>query len=430
MTATKPPSVTRSGYSLLVSSWISAALGLAYWFAVARLYDADALGRATAAVSAMLLLASIGTGGLKRGLIRFVPAFGPKVGRFVAQIYAVGTSLSVGLAVVFVIGVGGWSDDLGLLHGSLSGPVLFLAVVAIWSIFVLQDPVLIGSGASGLVPFENAVFSALKIVVVLVGASVFGAETGVLISWGAPALLTAAVVNWWLYRVRFPERARRHSPPSVGLGDVARFAGGEYLAALVWIGAVYLTPLIVIASAGAAQNAYFFLAFQIAYAVFLVSSNICDALVAHAAEDPGGLRELVTHVSKHLALLVVPAVLAIVIAAPWIMALFGEDYRDAATGVLRLLVLAAIPNTVTTVMVALAHIRRLIWVVVVIQLVMAIATLGLVVPLVERSGIIGVAWAWLIAQCISMVLAVALTVWTESANRPSVEPTTSAASPG
>ncbi|MFN8052385.1 MAG: hypothetical protein U0Q22_13145 [Acidimicrobiales bacterium] len=400
---------TWSGYALLLSSVVTSVLGLGYWFVTARLFDAAELGRATALVSAMLLVTSLGTAGLKRGLIRFVPVAGPGTARFVRHVYAVGLAATLVLVGVFLTGIGGWSDGIPMFRSGVGGIGLFAASAAIWGVFALQDPVLIGAGRSTVVPAENTAFSVGKIVVVLVGSAFLGAELSVLLSWVVPAFAATVWVNWLLFRRRFPEMAATPATERLTVVGVVRFAGGEYVAALAWLGAVYLTPLIVLDRAGATANAHFYIAFQIGYALFLVSSNITDALVAHSAEAPHELWNRTRTVCRHLTLLLVPAVGLTLVAAPWIMGVFGDGYRDGGSGTLRLLALAAVPNTITTVMIAIAHARREIWLVVVTQVTMAAATVIAELALVGAHGIDGVATGWVIAQTIAAVVAVALT---------------------
>ena len=68
--------VTRSGYAMVLSSAITGVLGLPYWLLVSVLYPAAAVGQGAAIVAALLLVTSLATAGVKRGLLRFVPEAG------------------------------------------------------------------------------------------------------------------------------------------------------------------------------------------------------------------------------------------------------------------------------------------------------------------------------------------------------------------
>jgi O-antigen/teichoic acid export membrane protein len=68
---------------------------------------------------------------------------------------------------------------------------------------------------------------------------------------------------------------------------------------------------------------------------------------------------------------------------------------------LRLLALSAVPNLMTTTVVAISRARRRLAVVVGVLAGLAIMVLGLTELLVPAWGITGAAAAWLIAQCVT-----------------------------
>ncbi|MGN6693766.1 MAG: lipopolysaccharide biosynthesis protein, partial [Aquihabitans sp.] len=152
--------LTRNGYALLLASVITSVLGMGYWILAARLYSETALGRGAALVSAMLLVTSLATAGLKRSLIRFVPTAGRHAPLVVLRIYAVGLGIALAGGIVFLTGVRDWSKDLTMLHGGGGAPALFFLLgIAAWGLFVLQDAVLVGAHRATLVPVTNTVFA-------------------------------------------------------------------------------------------------------------------------------------------------------------------------------------------------------------------------------------------------------------------------------
>ena len=234
-----------------------------------------------------------------------------------------------------------------------------------------------------------------------------------------PALLTAGAVNLWLFRTGL-RGLPSDGVEAISLRAVARFTSGEYVASLAWQAANYFTPLLVIAQAGATANAHYYVAAQIAYTLFLVSSNVTDALVAEGDRAQDGLAHKVRRTSAQTALILVPGVAVTVLAARPIMSMFGSGYTGEAAFVLRLLALAAVPNAVSTVVIAVAHVRRRMSIVIAIQSVMSVLTLGLSWVLIGPYGVQGVAWAWLIAQVLSAVLAVGIALGTETSLRAAI----------
>jgi O-antigen/teichoic acid export membrane protein/aminoglycoside phosphotransferase (APT) family kinase protein len=409
--------MTRNGYALLLSSVITSGMGIGYWVLAARLYDEEALGRGAALVSALLLVASLATAGLKRGLIRFVPSSGRSAGRLVRRVYGAGLAISLLYGIAFLAWYRHRTAGLTMLaHGWLP-LVAFLAGTAAWGLFVLQDAVLIGVRRATLVPLTNAAFSVAKIGFLVLGVWLLSDDWGVFASWVVPAAATAVVVNVWLFRTGLRRLADDDDTRPPTLGQVVRFNGAEYLAALAWMAANYLMPLIIVARAGAEANAHFYLAAQISYGLFLVSSNITDALVAEGAKAQHGLAAKVRRASLQTAVVLVPGIVVAVTATGLIMSLFGSGYTGEAATTLRLLALAAAPNAVSTVVIAVAHVRQRMWLVVLLQVLMSSLSLGLGWAVLGGHGITGVAAAWLVAQTVTAVVAVAITIQVEPALR-------------
>ena len=401
--------LTRSGYALLLSSLVTSGLGLAYWFGAARLYRASELGKGAGLVSAMLLVTSLSTAGLKRGLIRFIRTAGPSAPRLIGHVYAAGVALALLGAGLLLSGVFGRFEQLEVLQEGASGPVLMLVSVAVWAIFVLQDAALIGGRRATVVPLSNAAFSVAKIAVLaLMLLLPVEQEWGLLLSWVIPGAAVAAAANWWALRGGLRLEPVRSSTDPPTLRSVIRFTSADYVASVFWQGAVYLTPLIVLALAGSTANAHFYLAFQMAYAVFLISSNITDALVADGAADQRDLPAKVRQVGLQIAVLLVPAVGILVVAAPQVMGIFGPGYAEAVPA-LRLLAVAGFANALTTVLVGVAHLRKRLTIVMVLHVTMSVVTIGLALLLIPSRGVTGAAEAWLVAQVAALAIGLCYT---------------------
>ena len=191
--------VLRAGYALVVSTLATSGLGAAYWFVAARRYDTDAVGVGSALVAVTTLLAGIANLGLKNGLLRFIPTAGAKTGQLMRRSYGLTAICALAAGIVFLAGARVWSPDLLFLRQGILPAAVFLATLAAWAIFVLQDSVLVGLGRATWVPIENIVFSIVKIVMLVCLAAV-SSRWGIFLSWGIPTLGLIAVVNWAIVR--------------------------------------------------------------------------------------------------------------------------------------------------------------------------------------------------------------------------------------
>lgn len=397
----------RNGYSLILGSAITSALGLVFWVAAARLYDAGSVGIAGSLISAMGFLANIATLGLRNGLVRFVPTSHERAPSLIRAAYGTCAVAGAAAAIVFLIGQPWWAERLGLLRESPWTAIGFVVATCSWVIFVLQDSVLTGLRLTPWVPVENAVYAVAKLGLLV--AMVAVPAWGIFVAWSLPALLLLVPVNVLMFRNLAARPRVESSAPRPTVADVVRFAAGDHTAAFLWLGTTELLTLVVLARAGAESSAYYYLAFTIAYSLYLVTSNVSSAFVVEAATHPDREDELVGRAVRQAARIVVPAAIVGVVAAPWALRIVGDDYARNATAVLRLLLLSAIPQVVVGLSVGRARAHRRVGLVIAVYLATAVALFSVTIVAAPRWGLTAVGWAWLATQ-LTMAAVLAPTV--------------------
>jgi O-antigen/teichoic acid export membrane protein len=386
----------RNGYLLTISSGVSAAIGFGYWAVAAWGYDAANVGSNSAAISMMVLVAAIAQLNLSSAMVRFVPTAGQHTGRLVASSFAVSSGLAVVISTVAVIAVRVVSPGTTFLSGILP-MAMFVIGTVVYSLFVIQNGVLVGLYRAGLVPLVNIVFAVAKLALVVALAAVMPFH-GIFASWVAALCVVVFSVGVFLFGWAIPRHQRvnqTHDLPPVR--QIGRFVAFDYAGSILSIGSIDLMPIMVIAVLGAAPNAYFAIAWVIAYTLHLVNTNMGTSLVAETASNPDRLAHGVRHVLSHSAKLLVPVVAVTIVAAPLLLGIFGSDYR-AATDTLRLLALAAIPNIVVSTAISSARAQRRLGLLLAIQLTQCVVVLSLTWVLLHAAGLAGAGLAWLIAQ--------------------------------
>ncbi|HEY3020319.1 MAG TPA: hypothetical protein VGJ32_09005 [Solirubrobacteraceae bacterium] len=390
----------RDALALVVNSATTAAAGLLYWIIAAKTYSAHVVGTNAALIASMMFLAGAASLDLPNILVRFLPGAGTRTGRYIARSYAASGLVGACIAAVFVFGASAWAPRLSFLGSAPALTAGFVLSTVGWSVFAIQDGVLTALGRAVWVPIENAVFSVLKVALLVALASALPVY-GIFASWTVAMLLSVVAVNALVFtrltrRPRAGPSARR--PPA---RDFARYAAADYTAAVAWLASTNLLPVVVTAVAGATTTAYFALAWAVALPLYAVADSIGTSLVLHGSQQQQQLPALVRQAAWHGACLLVPAVALLVLLAPSILSLFGAAYaREAAAG-LRLLALAALPNLVMTLAVSVARVDRRLGRVVVALWVKAAIVLGLAAPLVHALGPAGAGLGFLVSECVA-----------------------------
>ena len=152
-------------------------------------------------------------------------------------------------------------------------------------------------------------------------------------------------------------------------------------------------PILVLNRLGAAQAAYYFIAFQIANLLNAISYAIGESLFAEGSQPDADLHAILGRSARMLLLIQTPAAIIVALASPLILTTFGSDYRHNGTTVLIVLALGSLAVAANTWSSFLLKVTRqmqpLIWsnvvyVVVVIGIAITWGHLGL--------AYVGVAW--------------------------------------
>ncbi len=398
----------RNGYALVASTFSTSVLGLLYWAIAAHSYNADRVGLNASLVSTMMFLTNLASLNFTDVLNRFVPVAGGRTRRLVDVSYLIAVALGGVAAIVFVLGRNVWTPRLQpVLHGFGLG-VLFVVTVMFWTIFVLQDAVLVGLRRATYVFAENTVFGIVKIVLLLAFAAALP-TTGIFLSWSIPVIAVVFVISGLLFRQFLPQHMRDHSGvvETVDRRAVTPFLGADYVASVAGTTATSLMPLIVLASSGAADSGYVFITWTIAYTLYLVSRNIGMSLTTEGATDPANLASYTRSALAASARIVVPLALLIAAGAPLYLHVFTPAMAKHASGLMSLFALSAIPAIVPTTVIAVARVQRRLGRLIAVSVGSTLPTLPLIPVFTHFFGIAGAGLAWLLVQTVAAVVLLA-----------------------
>ncbi|MFF5522685.1 lipopolysaccharide biosynthesis protein [Streptomyces coeruleorubidus] len=399
-------SLFKNAYFLMLSTGVSAVLGLGFWLVAARYYSEEAVGQGSAAIAAMRLLASITATTMIGAVVRFVPRAGRETGRLVWGTYAASSLIVALAAAVFLLTLDAWGASYAPLGAPMAGAVFVAACVA-WALLTLQDGVLTGLRKAEWVPAGNAVFSVGKLVLLAVFAGTLPV-LGIFVSWAVAIAFSTLPLGWLIFRRLIPRQAeleRDKEPPK--FRDMGRFLAGDSLGALFSLAMINLLPVMVAVRFSAAENGYFYVAYTVGGTMEFMAINMASSLTAHASHDPRQLADGVRGALRRMTLLLVPVVLVLVLFAPYILTPFSPDYAEHGSTVLRLLALGALPRVVVELYIGVLRVQGRTGVLAALQGAMCVLVLGSAAVLFTPAGIAGAGWAVLLSMTLIAVVSTA-----------------------
>ena len=381
------------GYALVANTVGTSVIGAVYWAVAAHLYGPEELGRATALISALMLVGTLSQLNLSSTLMRFLPQMGAMSARRLINFSYLATALTalVG-SVVFVTVLPRLSSEWRFVGDSAFFAVLFAVSVVVWEIFTLQDAALVGLQRPVAVPIENVVYSLAKLALLVVAAQVLG-STDVLFSWISPLILLIPVINWLIFRRCLKDRSPHDIGPRMRVRHLARFASVDYGGVICGQITGNALPLLVISILGPAAAGSFYIASLITTGVATVGGNFSTGLMVEASAAPNRLPELTRRALKRCLITMVPATIVLVLGARVILRLYGGSYIAQTAVLFQLLALSLLPFCIETVAFSLDRVAGKPIRATLSQLTLAVLTLGGSALLFGRLGLnaVGVA---------------------------------------
>lgn len=403
---TTPPATRRprrlTGFAvdslaLVVSGVLTGLLGLAFWAAATRLYPVAEIGRGSAVVTSAVMLATLANLSFGGMYERFLPVAGHRAGRFLLAGPTLTTLLALLLGTGFVL--------LAPAAHFLRTPAeqwCFPAFVAVLALFALQDSMLTGLRGARWAAIKNVAHSLAKLALLMIlGATASG--FAIATSWVAPAALTAGVVVLLVARTVRRDPVYAIDPALPPRRELLSYFGTTYGLTVVASMAPLAIPLIVVNQLGVESNGYFTMAWSLVTAVFVGMGVVAGPFIAEAAAEPDRVGRSAGRFLVLLSGVAVAGALFLLVGAPLLLSALGRDYGAQGRTLVQVMALAIALTVVPTFYGALARVRRRLGLAAAVQVVAAIVIIGGSWFLAPRLGLVGVGWAYVIAELIATV---------------------------
>ncbi|MDM7999087.1 MAG: lipopolysaccharide biosynthesis protein [Dehalococcoidia bacterium] len=401
----------RNSLFLLATHGVIGLAGFFFWRIADSCYGEEAVGKATALVSVVLLLHTLARLGLDIGLIRFLPDESDKPAMINTSLTVVGL-VSAALALVFVLGVRVWSPELSVVRDNAWHAVGFVVFAATTSLVaVLRQGLFVAyRKAHSSLAIELAGALRLPIVLVFVSAGAYG----IFVAWGLGGMVALAFGTALILLVQ-----RDYRPvPSVRaavLGRMVRFSLANYIAETLRELPGFVLPVIVLgvfateagSERGESMAAYFYIAWTIASVVMMISYATGASLLAEGATKPAEFGRSTVKALRFMLVLLAAAIVVVFLVGRWILAWFGPGYEEEGLMLLQVLCLSGLPMAVNTIYVTQKRMERKVWPVILVYAFVSSFTIGVGYALMHRlePELVGIGIAWLGANCLVALVA-------------------------
>lgn len=389
--------------SLLATTAVTSVLGFAYWWLAARLYPPAAVGFASAAISAMMLLGAMGMLGLGTVLIGEVSRRPNQAGSIIIMSALIVGGASAALGALFAIAVPTLSPELSMVSQDLGSIVVFAVGVAFTAVTFILDQAFVGLLRGGLQLWRNIIFAAAKLILLYVIAYNLSQTTGLSIyaAWMFGNILSLVILAAYMLwrRIRIVYR------PEFGLvRRIGRTALAHHTTNLILQAPNLLLPIAVTTLLSASANASFYAAWMIASFLFVIPGHLTTVLYAVGSKEPAALIAR-TRMTLRLSLAItLPTAAILFITANVLLGFFGAHYAEQADWCLRILSLGVFPLIVKYHYIAFLRVYNRVDSAIGILLLSGICEIGLSAFGLISGGLTGLAIGWVTAACLEAIV--------------------------
>ncbi len=330
--------LVRNSLFIMLSAGATAALGFVFWILVARTYSPSEVGESTTLLSATLLISYLSLLGFNNTFPRFLARSNRPNEEINTVLSVVGGSAIV-ISVAYVAAIPLISPRLDFVTHSPAYAVAFVALTAANALNLITDSVFIAYRSSHYnLLVDGVVQSSTKLALPLLFVSL--GAFGIYLASGLAATV-AVLLSVYLMIKRFSFRPKPMISPHV-LRELGGYSVGNYAANLFNLVPAFVLPILVLDLQGSAAAGFFYVAFQLANLLNMITYAIMENLLTEGGHGETPIGVLARRSARLQALLIIPTAAVVCLLGPYLLELFGASYRTHATALLISLV-ASVP---------------------------------------------------------------------------------------
>jgi O-antigen/teichoic acid export membrane protein len=339
-------SMFSNSITLIGSKVAAMGLGFLFWVLAARLFSQEQVGLAAGVVSAMMLCTQFALLGLGNAVIARFPRHQDRPAALLDTAFTLVAVAAVAGGGLFLLLASGLFTELDAVAHDLSYALLFLAAALFGTIGILLDQV-----STTLRRGDHALLRGLAFGIAAVGS--LGLLAALTDAHSAQTLLLpwvlAGACAWLIGMAQLRRTLEGYRLRPRIQGAIARelVSSGlpNYALTLSQRAPGLILPVVVVELLSPEANATWYVAWMMAWIVYIVAIQVELTTFAEVAHDPDSLRQSIRRGVRASLGIGVPAALVLAIAAHPLLSILGPEYADAGVTPLRILVLAIVPLT-------------------------------------------------------------------------------------
>lgn len=378
----------RNSLFIMLNTGLVSLFNYLFWLLASKVTSSYHIGLASAAISAAAMIVALSRLGMDDSITRFFPQSKDR-GGFLNALIAIMLVATIVVIIGFLIWLPRISPALLFLKQGQYA-LLFVGLIFLTAITNMQGTTFVAMRRADLALLEYAILCLrLPLLFALGSLGVIGIFLATDITY--LIMMVAGIIL--LYRMGVARDLH------VDAGQARKTMGyslSNYMASILYTAPVTLIPILIVNVIGASPQAYFYAAYSVAAFLFLVPDAIVASMFVEGAHERP-LRDTAFKSLRFALIILVPMVLATAFFGDDILLLFSHEYSAAAYQLLLLLALSSLFYAVIEVYFTVMQVRKNVVMLNFVRLSVTGLTLGLGYVFLQKLGLIGIGYAWLLS---------------------------------
>jgi O-antigen/teichoic acid export membrane protein len=313
---------------LVTNSFLTSILGFVFIIIITKLVPESDIGIYAAILSVVGLLALLSRLGLDVSLISFLPQSKDQ-NSLINSCFIIGIFTSILMSIIFILGANNWAPSLSY---ALFQPLFlfsFIGAVIATVLIGFQMNIFISKRSTKFLIIRDIIFNILKIILVLILAFFLWEISAIdLVYITTISLIISLFLGFVLLKIVIHNYSAFFTIDFLQIKMMTKFSLGNYLSSIIGTGAQLALPLLVFNMLGAANTAFFYIAWTLRNFIEVIPGAICTSLFAEGVNCP---KDLYSNAKKSFIIsyaIIIPLIIAIVIFGSFFLSIFGDIYAQ------------------------------------------------------------------------------------------------------
>ncbi|WP_424358467.1 lipopolysaccharide biosynthesis protein [Methanocella sp. MCL-LM] len=378
----------RNSLFIMLNTGLVSLFNYLLWLLAGKVTSAENVGLTTAGISAAAMMVAISRLGMDDSITRFFPQSKDR-GGFLNALIAIMLAVTIVVTAGFMIGLPYISPALLFLR-EWQYALLFVMLIFLTAVTNMQGTALVAIRRADLAFVEYSLLF-LRIPLLFLAGSL--GVLGILLALDITYLVMLVVGVIFLYRMGVTRNLRADFGQA---RKTMKYSLSNYVALILYTAPYTLIPILVVNVLGATAQAYYYAGYSIAAFLLLVPDAIVASMFVEGAHERP-LKDTALRSLRFALAILVPMVVVAAVFGDNLLRLFSPEHSAAAYQLLMLLAISSLFYAVIEVYFTVMQVRKNLVMLNFVRLSVTALTLGLGYVLLQKLGLIGIGYAWLLA---------------------------------